>query len=294
MFRHAAAVALVVCLSPSWVWAQSPVFTVTPSPADVHKSPSTGAPVIGRAASGMVLPVTRELGSWVRVSWPAAEDGVGYVHVSWGRISNGTASTANRTAAPAPSIAPISAPGRPAEASSLNSSPSSPSSLSSPSGPTAHLVGIGGRMGLGSPLGFGASARAAVTGRFGIQLDLSRYSPVSAVAQERLTSLQVAPSVLYSLPDALSDYVWIKPYVGAGLTIYRSTLIGGTPGVASVTDSGLGRQLFAGTAVAFAGVPRFTLSMDYGYRWSQGTSSPLAGVELGGKGLSVSGHWYVR
>jgi hypothetical protein len=35
-------------------------------------------------ARGRTLLVTRQLGSWVKVSWPEAEDGAGYLHVSWG------------------------------------------------------------------------------------------------------------------------------------------------------------------------------------------------------------------
>ena len=143
----------------------------------------------------------------------------------------------------------------------------------------------------GSTLGFGASARASLGDRFGIQLEVSRYAPTSAVAQQRLTSVQFAPSLLYSLPDKLTDYVWLRPYLGAGVTVYRSTLSSGTPAGDSVTDSRLGRQVFGGTEVAFASVPRFTLSADYGYRWPQ---TPFVGFDLGGRGLSVSGHWYVK
>ena len=142
----------------------------------------------------------------------------------------------------------------------------------------------------GSTLGFGGSARASVGHPFGIEVDVSRYAPTSAVAQQRMTSLQFAPSLLYSLPDKLTDYVWLRPYVGAGVTIYRSTLRG-TPVGDSVTDNRLGRQVFGGAAVAFSSAPRFTLSADYGYRWPQ---TPFAGFDLGGRGLSVSGHWYVK
>ena len=55
MIRHAAALAVVVCLSPSSLYAQSTQFTVTTSTANVHKGPSTGAPVIGKAPSGAVV-----------------------------------------------------------------------------------------------------------------------------------------------------------------------------------------------------------------------------------------------
>ena len=78
MIRHAAAIAFSLCLNASWLCAQSTVFTVNTASADVHKSPSTGGPVIGQAPRGTVLEVTRELGSWVKVVWPEGQDGVGY------------------------------------------------------------------------------------------------------------------------------------------------------------------------------------------------------------------------
>ena len=82
MFRHRAAafVLVLVAAVPATVVAQDTMITVTTASADVYKSPSTGSPVIGHAARGAQLPVTRELGSWVRVAWPSAPDGVGFVH----------------------------------------------------------------------------------------------------------------------------------------------------------------------------------------------------------------------
>lgn len=143
----------------------------------------------------------------------------------------------------------------------------------------------------GSTIGFGASVRATASRHFRFQLEVSRYAHTSLVT-ERLTSVQFAPSVLYSLPDKLTDYVWVRPYVGAGVGIYRSTLSTGASGAGgSVADSTLGRQVFGGVEVAIASVPRFTLSTDFGYRSPQ---TPFPGFELGGRGLSISGHWYVK
>ena len=63
----------------------------------MHKAPSTASPVIGQAARGAKLAVTRNVGDWVKVAWPSAADGVGYVRVSVGSVSNGAVS--NGTAA---------------------------------------------------------------------------------------------------------------------------------------------------------------------------------------------------
>ena len=93
MIRHAAAVVIVLLLSPSWVTAQGTELTVNTSSASVHKAPSTASPVIGQAARGTRLAVTRNVGDWVKVAWPSAADGVGYVRVSVGSVSNGTVSS---------------------------------------------------------------------------------------------------------------------------------------------------------------------------------------------------------
>jgi opacity protein-like surface antigen len=298
MIRHAAAIAVAFCLSPlflSALSAQSPQFTIGSEPADVHKSPSTGSPVIGKASRGAVFTVTRELGSWVKVSWPAAEDGVGYVHISMGSLAHPSSSASRPTTStttPIASIAGRPAPAAPSTPTGAQGQRPGPIAQPSPvrSVPIPHRVGLGGRVG-GSTLGFGASARALVGGHFRVQLEASRYAYTSAVTQRRLTSVQFAPSVLYSLPDAVTDYLWIRPHLGAGFTVYRSTSSGISTAGDSASDSRLGRQVFGGAEVAVAGVPRFTLSADYGYRWSQ---TPFDGFALGGRSLSVSGHWYVK
>jgi len=130
-----------------------------------------------------------------------------------------------------------------------------------------------------------------MSSHFGVQLELSRYAPASLDAQQHLSSVQFAPSLMYSLPDKLTDYVWIRPYLGAGVNWYRSTVGSTTPGADSTTEDGLGRQVFGGTALAFASAPQFTLSVDYGYRWKM---APLSSVDMNGPGFSVSGHWYVK
>ena len=320
MIRHFAAIALVLCVTqvPLYAQAQDAHFTVTNTTASVHKSPSTGAPVIGKAASGEVFTVTRELGSWVKISWPAAEDGVGYLHVSWGRLSHGPLPFSNQTISTgtprATQVASRTAPAARPVTSSTSTTPGANTNANAQAQanraaasqvqqqinstalastrPTEHLLGIGGRM--GSTMGYGISGRASITDHLGVQLEVSRYAPSSIIAPERMTSVQFAPSVMYSLPDKLTDYIWIRPYVGGGLTMYRHTLNSGIAGDLALTDNGIGQQLFGGTALAFASAPRFTLSFDYGYRWADAPLAPFAGTELAGKGLSISGHWYVK
>jgi hypothetical protein len=137
----------------------------------------------------------------------------------------------------------------------------------------------------------GATGRAWSRRRFGGQLEISREGRTNAGA-ERLTSQQIAPSVLYALPSRFSDYLWFRPYVGGGTTFYRttrpSTML---PAGESSADNGLGLQMFGGGELTLAAIPRFALSADLGYRKWPGS---FAGFEPRKLGLKVSGHWYVR
>lgn len=297
MVRHAAAVAAAVALaftlSPSWLSAQSTTFTVTTDSANVHKAPSTGSAVVGHAPRGRVLSVERELGSWVKVSWPDAEGGAGYVSVSWGKLGmrTGAADTAraadSSSPRPAPQAAPAPAPVSPAEPSRAVEPRAALRPVYAP--PASHVFGLGARMG-SSPTGFGAAARAWSRGRLGMQVDASRYA-MTSVNSTQLTSLEIAPSVVFGLRDSVGDYLWVRPYVGSGVMIRRESLNSGVPGTASTTSNGLGWQAFGGGEVTFAGAPQLAVSADVGYRR---LNAPIEGFDSGGVGLSLSAHWYVK
>jgi Bacterial SH3 domain len=294
MTRRVAAIVLGVWLTPAVLCAQTTQFTVSVESAGVYKSPSTGSPVIGNAARGTVLQVTRELGSWVKVSWPKAEDGVGYVHVSMGSIQRGLAPNSDGPAAGSLADRPGKETLPPATAAARSERAASDAQSQLPRityVPTpVHAIGLGGRIGLSRP-GFGGSARVWSRDRLGIQIELSRDMLTDTVASERLTAVQVAPSVLYSLRDHVSDYFSIRPYVGAGASVLRQTLTSTTPGSDSSSDSSLGLQMFGGTEATFSSVPQFALSAEVGYRRFR---APFSGFELGGPVVSISGHWYIR
>jgi hypothetical protein len=293
MIRLAAAIAIALCLSPSRLCAQSTVFTVNTASANVHKSPSTGSPVIGKAPRGAVLEVSRELGSWIKVVWPNAKDGAGYVHVSTGLVARGSTPVPNRAAgltsarpAAAGSAAPPITAARPERAEAGEPAASTRTTYVRP---PAHIVGVGGRMG-GPNLGYGATARGWFRERLALQLEMSRYALNDAPGH--LASTQFTPSLLYSLPGRVTDYLWVRPYLGAGPSLQRQTLSGVMAGAGdSVSDNRLGFQAFGGGEMTFASVPRFALSADLGYNWRP---TSFAGFELGGLGLSVSGHWYIK
>jgi hypothetical protein len=291
MIRHAAVV-VAMCLAPSSLFAQGAAFTVTSASANVHKSPSTGSPVIGRAPRGAVLVVTRELGSWVKIDWPSSPDGVGYLHVSTGSLEGASTrgwnpAPGNSTVRPA-SDAAAAAP-RPARAEDTTGGGQLPAPRPVSVTP-AHLVGLGGRLG-GPTLGFGATGRLWSRERLGVQLEVSREVPDGAVPPDRVRSIRFAPSLLYSLPDHVSYHVWLRPYLGTGANLERLTLESGRLGGDPVSEVRLGLRALGGAEVTLASVPRFALSADLSYQWFR---TPLVGVELGGLGLSVSGHWYVR
>ena len=288
MIRHAAAVAVAMVLSPAWLKADNPTLTITTALANVHKAPSTGSAVIGQASRGAVLKVTRELGSWVKVWWPAAPDGAGYVHLSWGSMSRRAQPDAKGGAAlaPARAIEPaVSATGAPADNARTVELPAMRPVYVTPA---THGIGLGARMGA-SPIGFGVTARGWRRNRLGMQVDVSRYASTS-LTPSRVTAIQIEPSLLYSLPDRVTDYLWLRPYVGSGAALRRSSN-SATPGGVSVSSSGLGLQAFGGGEVTFAGAPQFALSADLGYHWYR---TPAAGFDSGGLGVSVLGHWYVK
>ncbi len=297
MIRLAAAVAIAVCVSPAWLNAQTTVLTVNTASADIYKSPSTGSPIVGHTPRGTVLAVTRELGSWVKVSWPGPQD-VGYVHVSMGSLGRGVSTDADPVASPAARPAPETVSLTPAAIRVERPAPYDPPAPMRPVfvTPATHLIGLGGRVGStrmgGSTLGFGATARAWSRDKFGMQIDMSRSTLTSVEAAGRVTSLQFEPSVLYRLPDHVADYLWVRPYLGSGINLRRQTLSHATPGAgSSVSENKFGLQAFGGGELTFAGVPKFALSVDLGYHWVR---TSFAGVDLGGPGVSVSGHWYVK
>jgi|SoiMethySBSTD1v2_1073268.scaffolds.fasta_scaffold00064_35 SH3 domain-containing protein len=328
MIRQAAAVVVALTLSTSPLYAQnSGKVTVSEVSANVHKTPSTASPVIGKAPRGTELVVTREVGDWVKVSWPSSADGAGYVRVSSVTRGNAAApvapatakaatakTTATAKAAPAAAkAAPVSAKAAAepapvsskaavvptATATSVNVR-TEQSPLSRPAPPSqgrtvyvapTHVFGVGAVAG-GSTMGFGGSARAWKKERLGFQVAVSRSTYDSTDLLSRATSTDIAPALLIALNDRVTDYVWLRPYVGAAAHMVRSSrtdLIFPT-GVAESANT-MGMSVFFGGEMAFSSMPKFALSVDAGY---YKMPEPFLGFEPSGMGFSISGHWYVK
>jgi hypothetical protein len=298
MRHYAAAVTVMLVMGTAPVYAQDTLFVVTMTSADVHKAPSTGSAVVARAPRGKAFEVRRELGSWVSVAWPQADTGVAYLHVAWGRITHGAASQAPRAigaglAVPGPASEPLSstkalevaqAPGtvpRPAPVMS----PVTQRAVSLPS----HVIGLGGRMGTRA-IGVGATARAWARGSFGVQIEAGQSTFTSAVVPDQLRSMQLAPSIIYSPPNLVTYAIWARPYVGGGINFYRSTLRSTLGGPVAV-DNSFGSQVFGGAEFTWANFPQLALSADFREQWAPPT---FTGFELGGRGVSLSAHWYLK
>ena len=304
MVRRMAAVVLALTLNPTSVRAQDGVvLTVTVTSADVHQGPSTVTPVVGHVSRGTVLPVARNLGSWARVDWPAAPEGVGYVHVTMGRLGpsrpGAPTSVAPRTLSATGSAngAPASATAAPA-ATMTTSAPVSRTTAGERMAvrgelsdtPITHIFGVGGLIGPMNSVG--ATARAWHTDHLGIQFAFARDAMTSNAVPGRVTSMRLEPGVVYGLFDHVSDYVWIRPYVGSALSFRHQTLKVAAPaGTVAASDNGMGYRVFGGSELTFAGVPRLGVSAELGYRrWS----SPFPEFEADRFTVSVAGHWYIK
>ena len=292
MIQRFAAVAFALALTPAALYAQDPEFTVTVASADVHKGPSVVTPVIGHVARGAALPISRNLGSWVKISWPAAPDGVGYVHVTMGRLA---ASSTLATPGPAPTPAPRTA-ADPGSAAPRAPSPARSTreqivvSDESTGAPISHRFGVGARV--ATARSFGATARVWHKDRVGIQFSFTRETLTSDLAAGRVTAMQVEPAVVVALFDHVSDYFWIRPYVGSGVSVQRQRLnASSAEGPALTADTGIGFRLFGGSELTFAGAQQFGLSVEFGYRR---VPTPFPGFEPDKMSTSIAGHWYIR
>jgi len=170
MLRRAAIVVVALALSPATLLAEDIVLTVDVESADIYKGPSTVMPVVGHASHGAVLPVSRNLGSWVRVSWPAAPDGVGYVHVTMGHVGPASAAGPVRAVAPAGSTAPATKAG-------ASASPRS-------TAPVTRTIQQGGRTSVGEPVVANGQADAA-----------PRSQPDTALRNQPTPAPRVQPNV---------------------------------------------------------------------------------------------------
>jgi len=297
MIRTWIATAAALCLQASVVSAQVQHFTVSTASTSVYKAPTNVSPVIGEARQGATLEVTRDVGGWVKVAWPKAPDGVGYIRKNAGTM--GSASGPAASAVPVTTGTPATKAAAPAQRPASLASASAqavpgvrPQPAAVPTGYVApsHRFGLGGQIG-GSAVGAGFSARGwTKSQKFGVQLDVTHTSMSNDVFFTRMSSTQVGPRVLYAFRDHVSDSTWVRPYVGAGAHMLRASVDDPVTGL-STSDTRMAAQFFGGAELTLSAVPRLGLSADVGYQWYQ---SPFVGYTLDGMMVGVSAHWYLK
>ena len=292
-----AAVVMGVVLSASPVYAQDALFTITVPTANIHAAPTTASPIVATAAKGRSFAVARELGSWVAIASPADANGVAYVHLSWGRFSRDAAVEGG---------APTSAPSPVASSteSRIDRQPDAstdrqPGVLTSQSGsrvePAArvqlpsHLVGVGGRLGLQALSRFAVNGRVWFAGPVGVQLELGRSARTSPAAL-RLNVTGIGFSAITSFADVTDNAMWVRPYAGGGLTLFRSSLQSPS-GATMATDSSRGYQVFGGAEFTSASLPQVAVSADVRRVWR---TAAFSGSDEGGFGVGLAAHWYIK
>ena len=308
MVRRFSAIAIAFCVNTVSVYAQAPVaqstqLTVNTASAEVHKFPTVASAVVGKAQRGMVLEIKRNLGSWVEVPWVGGDDGIAYLHVNSGLITQRTSAlsgtSGNGSTMSSMPDNPAALSDRILAAGQANGQPhSNGQTHSNGSGAVAlpRHMGLGVRMNaatLGFGAGFGATARTWWTNSLGLQFDVLHSRLPSLQGIGHVTSLQFAPSAVYSLPSAVTNSVWLRPYVGGGGVIYRTSINSALANIdGAASEKGLGFQSFGGAETTFAGAPQFAVSAELGYRWWQQVST--VGVAPSKLGVSLSAHWYVK
>jgi hypothetical protein len=234
MIRHAAATVVALCLSTSPLYAQNTVkLTVSEASANVHKSPSTGSPVIGKAPKGTALVVTREVGDWVKVSWPSAADGAGYVRANAGTIARGDAAPAPAVAkaAPKPAAAPAKAGAKPAASTAKAGAKPAASTAKAAAAP----AGAGAKAEAASLAPVGAKAAVAATPTAAPMTIAAREEQIPVARPAAPTparTLYVAPTHNFGLGMVAggstmgfgaSARAWSKKHLGFQLEVSRSS-----------------------------------------------------------------------
>jgi hypothetical protein len=294
--RHAAAIVFLILVGTAPIYAQDVTFVVTMPSANIHKAPSTGSAIIGRAQRGTTFAVKRELGSWVSIPWPDAQIGVAYLHVAWGKVSHGIAAQGRGGGGEEPQrpSAPLARPeltlpGGPAAELQAGQPPRTNTLLRPAASLPSHAIGLGGRIGTRG-VGMAGTGRAWLNGPFGVQIEGSQSTYTSVDAPGELRLLQLAPTIMYSPPDLITNAIWARPYIGGGISLLRSTL-SSSPGATEAVEHMLGSHLTAGVESTWANIPQFTVSADVRRQWARPTVTRLA---RGGFGAALSVHWYVR
>jgi hypothetical protein len=149
--------------------------------------------------------------------------------------------------------------------------------------------GAGLRIGGYNAVGMGVSARSWFQSRFGVQAGVSRYG-YGDFFGFTYSSTQFTPAVLYQFaltnPIRWAPPLTLRPYVGAGLSIIRSSFA--YPNNVGQTDTGV--LILGGAEIFFNRAPQLGLSAEFEFVPSERPYAIVHGV--GGPGFSALAHWY--
>lgn len=317
MFIAAMAVSIVVAVQSQNgnPMPATSTFTIAVTLANVRERPSASSRIVSQLPRGVVVEAVGQERGWIEVVFQDRlnRDIRGFVSASLGRLDRVTPPAPPRLEAAKPVAAakqepktesaspsePIAAPSaREAEVPQIVVGRPAPT----PAAPEHRRLALGGRLG-GFSFGVGGSIRGWASDRFAIQFDISRYSIGSSTSFGGVSVgvdysvMQFGPSILYSFPlENQGDGMWVSPYAGGGLNIYRTTLKSrasgfGTIDETSESETNLGFQVVGGAELRFRQVPRLGVSADLGY-YSTGT--PFLGIQIGGFAYGAAVHWYLR
>jgi hypothetical protein len=153
--------------------------------------------------------------------------------------------------------------------------------------PNEHQLGLGLRTG-GYNLGIGGSVRSWFQPHWGVQIGVAHYGNGDPFGVS-YTSNQFTPAVLYQFgPITVSAPMKLRPYVGAGISIIRSSFA--YLNNADTTDTTV--LILGGVEIFFDRLPQLGVSGELEFAPS---SSPYASVGgVGGPGFVAIAHWYVK
>jgi hypothetical protein len=139
-------------------------------------------------------------------------------------------------------------------------------------------------------MGIAATGRAWAFGALGLQLEAGQSIYPSLTTSGRVRALQLAPSLVVSPPGKVTNAVWVRPYLGGGISFNRLTLGSPLDGI-NIVEHVVGSHVIGGAELTSASVPQFAVSADVRRQWASTTESDF---DLDGMGVTLSAHWYLK
>ena len=297
MIRRAAAIVFALAVNPALLYARRMLCwrRATVPSAEVYQAPSNVTPVIGHLPRGTMLPIARNLGSWVKIAWPDGRDGFGYVHVTMGRIGPVTGdewpTTASGPRSAKRAIVPITqTPSKAAWRSSPRLPASSPPAarVQGNASPASHMFGVGGLGGYTRSIG----ATARVWKRQPHRHSVRHHAEY---IDERCLCRSIDDNAVRT-GDHLRTVSTESPMTcGCGLTSdrrWRSVTCPQANCSRFQTTQPVSASLAAPNSCSL--VERAAVRYQRGPRLPRRFQEPIAGFDDKRMTVAIAGHWYIR